>query len=656
MSHARKTNAAGRGRAGTVPALVLGVVPAFAMTFSPANAQTTPQAPSPAATRPVVAHPNTKTQKPPLHGRKWIAITGKPLAATAGARIFERGGNAVDASCAMLAATSTMWDVLSWGGETQALIYDPRARKVVAINGLGVAPTGATPEYFHAHGLAHPPAYGPLAAVTPGTPGGLMLMLGEYGSLSLAEVLAPAIELADGYPIDAETADSIEESKAQLEQWPYARATMLPHHGQPRAAPAAGEIFRQPDLAATLRKLVAAEAAALASGKSRQDAIQAAYERFYRGDIAEEFVRGVQEQGGLITREDLATWKPRVEKPLKTDYRGIDVYKLDVWTQGPALLQSLNLLENYDLKGLGYNSAPYIHLLYQVMNLAFADRDFYYGDPDFPPAEPRQGLLSKDYAKQRAATIRLDRNDALAGPGDPYPFQGGTNPFRKLLDENLRRRAAPAAATGARTTSQLGQLEASFRRGTTSVIAADANGWLVSITPSGGWIPAVIAGRTGIGMSQRMQSFVLDEAENPYNVVAPGKRPRVTLTPSLALRDGEPWLAFAVQGGDTQDQNLLQFFLNVLEFDMTPQEAAEAANFNSYQMHASFDEHGIEPGRLMLNASTPADVRDELTRKGYTLEFQQRSSGPINAVMLDRDHGTFWGGSSNHGEDYGIAW
>jgi gamma-glutamyltranspeptidase/glutathione hydrolase len=176
------------------------------------------------------------------------------------------------------------------------------------------------------------------------------------------------------------------------------------------------------------------------------------------------------------------------------------------------------------------------------------------------------------------------------------------------------------------------------------------------MTPSGGWIPAVIAGRTGIGLSQRMQAFVLDEAENPYNVVAPGKRPRVTLTPSLAIKDGKPWLAFAVQGGDTQDQNLLQFFLNVVEFGMTPQEAVEAANFNSYQMHASFDQHEIEPGRLMLNESTPADVRDELTKKGYTLEFQERSSGPINAVMLDHEHGTFWGGSSNHGEDYGIAW
>lgn len=187
-------------------------------------------------------------------------------------------------------------------------------------------------------------------------------------------------------------------------------------------------------------------------------------------------------------------------------------------------------------------------------------------------------------------------------------------------------------------------------------MAADANGWLVSVTPSGGWVPATIAGRTGIGLSQRMQSFVLDASENPFNVVAPGKRPRVTLTPSLALKGGKPWLAFGVQGGDSQDQNLLQFFLNVQEFGMTPQEAAEAANFNSYQMQASFDQHASQPGRIVLNSSMPQWVTRELIGRGYKPEFEARTSGPINAIMIDPENGTFWGGSSNHGEDYGIGW
>jgi gamma-glutamyltranspeptidase/glutathione hydrolase len=606
------------------------------------------------AENPAVARTFARTQKPPLHGSHWMAITGKPLAATAGALMFQRGGNAVDAACAMIAATSTMWDVLSWGGETQALIYDPRTRKVVAINGLGFAPAGATPEFYRSRGFQYPPAYGPLAAVTPGTPGGLMLMLSEYGSLSLAEVLGPSIDLADGYPIDAETADRIERWRDKLKEWPYSKQVMLPHLGEAREAPHPGEIFRQPDLAATLRKLVEAEAQALAAGKSRKDAIQAAYDRFYRGDIAREFVRGVQEQGGLITLADLDAWRPLIEAPLATRYRGIDVYKLDTWTQGPALLQSLNILENFDLKALGYNSANYIHTLYQAMNLAFADRDFYYGDPGFPPEEPRRGLLSKEYAKVRAATIRLDRNDAEAGPGDPYPYQGGRNPYTDLLEK--QRRAARGRADGERPAQALEAFKEGFHSGTTSVVSADAQGWLVAVTPSGGWIPATIAGRTGVGLSQRLQSFVLDPAMNPFNVLEPGKRPRVTLTPSLAFKDGKPWLAFAVQGGDSQDQNLLQFFLNVVEFGMTPQEAAEAANFESLQMRSSFDTHQSRPGHITLNDSVPQWVRRELVLRGYTPAFQARTSGPINAIELDHAHGTLWGGSSNHGEDYGIAW
>ena len=594
-----------------------------------------------------------KTQKPPLHGSHWMAITGKPLAATAGARMFERGGNAVDAACAMLAATATMWDVLSWDGETQALIYNPGTRKIVAINGLGVAPTGATADFYRGKGMKYPPEHGPLAAVTPGTPGALITMLAEFGKLSLGEVLAPAIELADGYAIDAEVADRIEAEKEKIKQWPYSKAVMLPHPGEAREAPRAGEMFRQPDLAATLRKLVEAEATALEAGKPRKEALQAAYDRFYRGDIGDEFVRGVQEQGGLITKNDLGRWRVELEEPRRTNYRGIEVYKLDRWVQGPAMLQALNILENFDLKSMGYNSSSYIHTVYQAMSLAFADRDFYYGDPYFPPDEPIQGLLSKDYAKARAALLKPDRNVPSIGPGDPYPYQGGTNPYQKLLE---KRAAVVPSFDAARFAAATDPATGSFLRGTTTVIAADQEGWLVSMTPSGGWLPATIAGRTGIGMSQRAQSFVLDASENPFNVIEPGKRPRATLTPSLAFKDGKPWLAFAVQGGDTQDQNLLQFFLNVVEFGMTPQQAAEAPNFNSWQMHDSFGAHEIFPGRILLNNAIPDWVRRDLRARGYKPEYGSRTSGPINAILLDPVSGTMWGGSSNHGEDYGIAW
>ncbi|RYY60531.1 MAG: gamma-glutamyltransferase family protein, partial [Chitinophagaceae bacterium] len=590
-----------------------------------------------------------QTQKPPLHGKNWMAITGKPLAATAGSIIFQQGGNAVDAACAMLASTCTMWDVLSWGGETQALIYNPKTKKVIAINAMGVAPTGATAAYFKNKGYSFPPEYGPLAATTPGTAGGICYMLAEYGTMSLKQVLKPAMELAAGYPIDAQTANSMERGKKRISEWPYSKKVFLPHTGEKREAPVAGEIFVQKDLLATLTKMVEAEEQALKKKMTRKQAIMAAYDRFYKGDIAKEFVRGCQEQGGLITMGDLAKWKPIEETPLSVNYRGIDVYKLDSWTQGPMLLQSLNILENFDLKKMGYNSSQYIHTLYQTMNLTFADRDFYYGDPYFPPVEPIKGLLSKEYAKQRAGQITLNRNVPNVAPGDPYPYEGRINPYSQLLktrdfgkdsNSNAPSQFMPMhdvrTGTSGFNSSDLAMMsnetwatsagDALYHdrlwRGTTSVEAADKDGWVVSITPSGGWLPACIAGNTGIGMSQRMQSFVLDSTLNPFNVVEPGKRPRVTLTPTLAMKDGKPYLSFAVQGGDTQEQNLLQFFLNMVEFNMTVQQSVEAANINTNQLWLSLggtktEDRAPKPGSLLLSDKTKESVREELKKMGY---------------------------------------
>ncbi len=609
------------------------------------------------------------TQKPPLHGKNWMAITGKPLAATAGSIVFQQGGNAVDAACAMLAATCTMWDVLSWGGETQAIIYNPKTGKVIGINALGVAPTGATPEFFKSKGYNFPPEYGPLAAITPGTVGGLIHMLSEYGSMSLKQVLAPAMDLAAGYPIDAQTANSIERGKERIKQWPYSKKVLLPHLGEKREAPEAGEIFVQQDLLNTLKKLVDAEQTALKNKKTRKQALQAAYDRFYKGDIADEFVRGAQEEGGLITKQDLANWKVKEEVPSMINYKGIDVYKLTQWTQGPSLLQALNIVENFDLKKMGYNSPQYINTIYQTMSLAFADRDFYYGDPAFAPTpQPMSGLLSKAYAKQRAALINPEKNNALITPGDPYPFEGRVNPYTEQIkqwnidmDSTGKRNFVPAHDSTVTAKAELEEYMDRLWRGTTTVEAADKEGWVVSITPSGGWLPATIAGNTGIGMSQRMQSFVLDSSINPFNVVAPGKRPRVTLTPSMALKEGKPYLSFAVQGGDTQDQNLLQFFLNMVEFGMTVQQASEADNINTNQLWLSLGGTKIKDrkpkvGDLLLSARTPEPTREALKKMGYKLSFGQRTSGPINAIFIDRKHNSLWGGSSNNGEDYGIGW
>lgn len=602
-----------------------------------------------------------ETHKPVLLGKHWVAITGKPQGATAGAKMFIQGGNAVDSAAAMLAVTSTMWDVLGWGGETQALIYNPHTGEVLGINGLGVAPTGATPEFFRDQGMLYPPEFGPLAATTPGTPGALMVMVAEYGRLSLAEVLAPAIEMAEGYPIEASQSANIERRRAILEQWSYSRDVFLPHYDpdnpDQRAAPAPGEIFRQPNLRNTLEKLVEAEAEALAAGASRREAIYAAYDRFYRGDIAEEMIRAMQEYGGIMTRDDLERWEVLVEEPVTVNYRGIDVYKLTTWTQGPAMLQALNILEGFDLQALGYNSTRYVHVLTQAINLAFADRDFYYGDPYFPPEEPIAGLLSKDYAAQRRELITFDGIIEEVRPGDPYPFQGQTNPFRELLDAwTPNPPDAEALGIDGFQVNVMSQQE-SFLAGTTSIQAADAEGWVVSVTPSGGWIPAFIAGSTGIGMSQRMQSFVLDEALNPFNVVEPGKRPRVTLTPTLALQDGKPLMAFSVQGGDSQDQNLLQFFLNMVEWGMTPQQAADGrGNIISYNMQSSFGAHQAEPNRIEVTPLVSAYSVSELRAMGYHVDVVPRTYNPTTAIWIDHEHGAMHGAASDYGDDYGIAW
>ncbi|GGB17305.1 gamma-glutamyltransferase family protein [Puia dinghuensis] len=608
------------------------------------------------------------TEKPPVHGNHWMAVTGKPLAAEAGAQIFQKGGNAIDAACAMLGAVCTMWDVLCWGGETQALIYNPKTGKVIAIDALGFAPTGATPAFFKSKGYNFPPEYGPLAAVTPGTPGGLCYMLAEYGTMSLKEVLAPAMEMAKGYAIEAQTANSFEAQKRRLKEWPYSKALFLTHPGEARETPEAGEVFVQKDLLETLTRMVEAEQDALKHKKTRKEAIYAAYDRFYKGDIAREFVRGCQEQGGLITLEDMAAWKPMEEEPLHVNYRGVEVYKLQQWTQGPAMLQALNILENFDLKGMGYNSSRYIHTVCQAMNLAFADRDFYYGDPYFSTGQPMKGLLSKEYAKERAKLINFDHVAADIQPGDPYPFEGRVNPFTDLLKERATfgkpsMRGGSGASGAMNETAMVDEELYHDRlwRGTTSIEAADKDGWVISVTPSGGWTPACIAGHTGVGMSQRMQSFVLDSIIDPFNVVAPHKRPRVTLTPSLALRDGKPYLCFSVQGGDTQDQNLLQFFLDMAEFGMTVQEATEAPNINSDQLWLSLGGERLEdrrprPGHILLGNVTPPYVRKELRQMGYIPTYGDRTSGPINAIFLDAKHGTIWGGSSNNGEDYGIGW
>ena len=596
------------------------------------------------------------TYKPILHGKNWMAVTGEPLSAVVGGMIFQKGGNAVDAAAAMLAAVCVLNDSVSFGGEVPILVYDPGKKKVLAINGQGIAPTGATPEFFRSKGLEFPPGLGPLAATTPGIPGALIVMLAEFGTMSLKDVLRPAIELAEGYPIELQTAAIYGEYKAQFEKWKYSKEIFLPG-GKP---PEPGQVFVQKDLADMFRKLVEAEQKALKAGKGRKAALMAAKDRFYKGDIAKEFVGGSQEYGGTHTLEDLANTDIKVEEPLHVSYRGVDVYKCNTWTQGPTLLQTLNILEGIDLKALKHNSPEYIHTVYQALNLAFGDRDFYYGDPAVPPEEPIKGLLSKEYAAERRKLINPEKNIPTIGPGDPYPFQGGINPFLNILKENqeIREKSASLELPG------LGERQTI--QGTTSIVSADKKGWVVSMTPSGGWPPSFIAGRTGVGMSTRMQQFVLDPNMNPFNVVQPGKRPRITISPSLAMKDGKPYLAFSLPGGDVQEQMLLQFFLNVVEFGMDVQEASEAPKFESFQMQGSFGLHPIFPGRISLDNRIAKEVSDALGTKGYKPIYWKggvrgEHGGALTTLGINQKHGTLEGGQGIpdgqwSGVRYGIAW
>lgn len=610
---------------------------------------------------PPYGSPNTYRER--IMAKDWISLAGEPLSAMAGAKIFLKDGNAVDAACAILAATCVMNDSIHFGGENQALIFNPNDGVVYGINGCGVAPTGATAEYFAELGLEYPPAYGPLAALTPGIPGSLMVMLSEFGTLTLKDVLEPAIDLCDGYVMEPMTSAVYKGEAAMQEQWKYSKEVFFP-------IPEVGEIFSQNWLGNTMRKLVETEQNALKEGKSREEAIMAAYDRFYKGDIAEELVRSVQEGGGLITMEDMANWKHYIEKPgfenwpsyvPEISYKGIDVYKLGTWTQGPVLLQALNILEGVDLKSMGWNSAKYIHTVYQAMNLAYADRDFYYGDPYFPPEEPIRGLLSKDYAAQRRKLINYKQNDPNIGPGDPYPFQGGTNPFTNQLDEFMKNRSAlleKNALAGVEIKEQ--------KHGTTSLQTADKEGWVVSCTPSGGWPPVYIAGETGVGMNTRIQQFVVHENMNPFNVVEPGKHPRVTLTPTMALKEGKPYLSWNVPGGDIQDQLILQWFLNVVEFGMDAQEAGEAPKFESFQLHGSFDDHPISPGSIRVDARISADVIEELREMGYQVKVETgmvrgELTGDMTSIIFDQENGTMMGGTSLPattwgGSRWGMGW
>ena len=580
--------------------------------------------------------------RPVIMGMRGVVVSGHHQASAAGLEMLRKGGNAADAGVAAVFAQAVVeFNRFGIGGEVPILLYLAKEEKVVSINGHGFAPLAATLEWFKERNIDVIPGDGFLPAVVPSVVDSLILTLDRYGTLSLADVVAPAIELAEkGFPMYGEFKGHIEEQEARFrQQWPSSAKVFLPG-GQ---VPEIGDVFIQKDLARTLQRLVAAEQAHIDEGRGA--ALKAARDLFYKGEMASEIVRYQKEfkprdangfvSAGLLSEEDFAQYQARVEEPAKTTYRNIDVYKAGFWSQGPVLLQALNILEAYDLKKLGHNSPAYIHLLAEAMKLAFADREWYYADPDFVGV-PEAGLLSKEYAAERRKLIDLKKPSLRMRPGNPYPFhpkQMAHGP----IPESIELRPGEKGTTGTRV--------------------ADAAGNVFSATPSGGWFRhSPILEGLGFVLGTRGQAFWLDP--DKANRLEPRKRPRTTLTPSLAVKDGKPYLAWGTPGGDAQDQVNLQFLLNVVDFGMDIQEAIDAPYFLIYDFPSSFQGHGSRPGSLRLENRVPREVFTALRKMGHdATPAGPWSAGDTTALMVDSARGVLFGAASpRRDKSYALAW
>lgn len=541
----------------------------------------------------------------------------------AGYRLLEQGGNAVDAGvAAVLAATVTEQSRFGLGGEMPLLIK-MRGKKVRLISGVGVAPTGATVEFYRnrkpepwekAGRHAPIPSAGIRAAATPGVFDGLLVALTKYGTKSFAEVAAPAIDYAkNGFPLPEEFASFLARDQQILSLWPVSYKFYFPRGRVPRR----GDVARYKNLARTLESLVKAERRAKGN---RGKKLQAVRDLFYRGKIAQKIAAFCAANGGLITAADMAGFEATIERPVRGEYRGYTVYKPGFWSQGPVLIEALNILEGYDLRAMGHNSADYLHTLVEAMKLAMADRDRYYGDP--AKAEvPAERLLSKEYAAERRRLIDPKRASTEHRPGTilpPLDLSSGVN---------------PESVAG----------ERQWVSDTTCVNVVDRKGNVFSATPSGAWLPSVIAGDTGIPLSTRLQSFVLTAGH--ANRIEPGKRPRITLSPTIVTRGGKPFLAMSTPGGDNQDQAALQVFLNITAFGMTPQEAVEAPRFQSYHLYGSFGAHVFTPAGLALEDRVPAQVAKELERRGHRLSVRGPWSNSASPTVIMITHEALHGGA-----------
>jgi gamma-glutamyltranspeptidase/glutathione hydrolase len=581
----------------------------------------------------------SSTYRPEVVGRVGVVAAGRHFAAEAGMRMLARGGNAIDAGvAATFAAGVTEISHFGLGGEVPIILYLAGRREVVVINGQGTAPAAASADAFR--GRRGIPPSGPSAGTVPAVVDALCIALAEFGTLTLAETLAPAIELADGFPWYDFLTFYLRSEIEKMASFPSGARVYLPGG----AIPATGSIFRQTDLAGTLRALVETERQSARRGRTA--AIYAARDRFYRGDIGRRIARSVQEAGGLMTEADLTGYKGRVEPPtrgpFKTRHGSFEVFKTGFWGQGPVLLQALAILQGFDLERMGHNSTEYIHTVTEALKLALADRDEFYGDPDFAKV-PANGLLAEAYAAERRKLIDPLAANNQARPGDPWKFQPAAGPNRQAPISN---RAAVSQGPLAKPLD------------TTTIDVADARGNLFSASPSSAWFAGgtFIAGDTGVPLGNRMQAFVLDE--NHPNRVQGGKRPRTTLSPTVILRDGKPFLALSSPGGDSQDQQSLQTFLNIAVFAMRPQEAVEAPRFNSSHYRESFRNHQFFAGGLQLENRIAPEVAEALGRLGHTV-------GVIGPFMMDTGtalagvdpaHGTLVGAADVRRQRFVVGW
>lgn len=578
-----------------------------------------------------------------VRGLRAAVAAGSDYAAEAGMRLIHRGGNAVDGGvAAMFAASVSEFSHFGFGGEAPILIRT-KDGKVLSIAGVGTMPKLASAEMFRTRRILagellalEPgglkgiiPVAGLMPALVPGMVDGGLVALEDFGSMSFSEVVAPAIDLADGMPLDETRANSIVRSRRFFELWPTSKHVFV-ISGQMQAP---GDIFRQPDLARTLRGMVAAEQRALKNGASRKDAINAVRDYFYRGEIARKIDAFSKANGGLLRYEDMASFRLKPEEPLSVTYREYKIYKPGFWSQGPVFLQALNMLEPENLAALGHNSTPYLHKLVETMKLAYADRDTYYGDPVFAKV-PATVLLSKEYGSERRSAIRPEASlEFLPGaiPGQSAQHPSVTDMAQARIDDEL------------------------MARDTTCINAVDKDGVMFSATPSGAWLPSVIAGDTGIPLTQRAQSFLL--VPGHPNELAGGKRPRVTLSPTLVTKDGKPAMTLSTPGGDNQDQALLQIFLDVVEFGMNAQNAIEAPRFQTRHLVSSFDNHAMNRGDLLLDERISPTVYAELTNKGHKTSGRNRwNSGAYPILIRVLPNGTIEAGADPYGYRNAQAW